>query len=206
MIIPSDSNISEFATIYAFSGVVIPAINIQGTDASEEETGSGEEIPQQNIPNVKSTTISSAQSNPVNAESDVRANNSISAAEIPETVSGTRSLPAEPFTEKSVMGLSNSMAPPVPEQKIPALRDSRPFTRRTLYNIPLSDEPLRRAIGSGTDTSIFRESRKVSKSPGDRRGNCREMAHQTKMDNPPDNGFISRIISAIFGLFSQKRK
>ncbi len=150
--------------------------------------------------------ISSDQSNPENAELDVRVNNSISTAEIPETFSGTRSLPAEPFTEKAAMGLNNNPTPPVPEQIIPALRDSRPFTGRTLDNTPLSDEPLRRAIGSGTDTTISRESRQGSKSQGDRVGNSKKMDLQTKMDHPPDNGFISRIISAIFGLFSQKRK
>jgi len=129
-------------------------------------------------------------------------------AEILNTYPVTLPVSPESSSGSSVIGVIvpvDEKVTPVAEQKIPVIKNPRPFTARTLDNKPVApDAPLPRAIGSGTDISLGRKPYSVGRSDG-----SREAAHKEKsvpgndLDSPP-GGFFARIISAILGIFKRQ--
>lgn len=131
-------------------------------------------------------------------------------AEIPDINSGTQPIPRETAPENAgteVTVSSEVNVPPVAEQKYPVVRMPRPLSARTLDNKPvLPDAPIPKAVGSGTDTSMRRTPYSVGRSYG-KTGTTGKEKNDPDQENPPSSeGFFSKIISTILGLFKRQGK
>jgi two-component system, OmpR family, response regulator len=125
-------------------------------------------------------------------------------AEIPEINSGTAPFSRETAPENAG---SEVNVLPVVEQKYPAARIPRPLSARTLDNKPvLPDAPIPKAVGSGTDTSMRRTPYSVGRSYGKTGTAGKEKSDSDNEKTPPSEGFLSRIISTILGLFKRQGK
>jgi hypothetical protein len=130
--------------------------------------------------------------------------------EIPKIPIAPHPLPPDTSTGKSVSGVNDSFKEkilPFVEQKHPVTHEPRPLTARTLDNKPASPEaPTPSAIGSGTDTSSRGSPHRAGRS---QENNEAAIKGKTMPDNdtaPLREGFISRIISTILGIFKRQEK
>ncbi|MDP3562911.1 MAG: response regulator, partial [Methanoregula sp.] len=131
-------------------------------------------------------------------------------AEIPDINSGTAPFFRETAPENSgseVNVSSEVNVPSVMEQKYPAARIPRPLSARTLDNKPvLPDAPIPKAVGSGTDTSMRRTPYSVGRSYGKTGTDGKDKNDPDNEKTPLSEGFFSRIISTILGLFKRQGK
>ena len=131
-------------------------------------------------------------------------------AEIPEINSGTQPILREKVPEKAgseVNATSDVNVPTVVEKKYPAARIPRPLSARTLDNKPvLPDAPIPKAVGSGTDTSMSWTPYSGGKSYGKNGTGGKEKSDPDTEKPLSSEGFFSRIISTILGLFKRQKK
>ena len=190
------------------SEVPLPNNSLPEADFIPDITGSFQKA---TAPQESSLDVSEMK-NPVqlpvsDPESDLAHSRPALPTELSEPHHVTQPLPAATTTGTFVTGADVSVdekVPPVSEQKIPFIREPRPFTARTLDNKPVApDAPIPRAIGSGTDTSSGWRPYSVDRSRGNSGAANREKSVPVKDVTSPSAGLISRIISTILHMIKR---
>jgi CheY-like chemotaxis protein len=229
----SDNPEAEGITILSATEVPVPEVNVSSDVVEPEKRAGTESHPTQSsplaehaIPEITGPVSlfegSARKELPVeNPESTIRAESPEKKSErdpplpespIPEKIPGMnpdgQPMQPAPPTDHSVTDTRVSpvqIVPPSAQEKQPPVNKLRPLSARNIDNKPFSiNSTITPSIGSGTDTSQKMSS--TGRSSGSREAAKESTAVPVKDTAAPSGGFISRIISAIIGIFKHQGK